>query len=211
MTLRESVINEVLRDPSALASITPRGIRQRAIRLDTVTSLPRSPIEGDEVLYLADDVNSVIWHLRYRPIGSLFKWEWVGGSTLRASNAGTSMTTASTTYVDLSTPGPAITVPLAGDYVVEAWAQAQHGTAAALGTMAIKVGAAATSDTNAVRGQAPANNYDISIAQLSKEISVPTAGTVLTVQFKTNTGTLTVNNAGLINPWMTVRPKRVGA
>ena len=256
MTIREQVIQTVLRDPSALRAVPPRGILHRAIRTDVVSVLPQAPVVGDEVYltvdastravanmlylatgwvqigappvvtaltttgaadgvevyYVADSANGVVWHLRYRAAGSAsYPWEFVGGAEMRATNAGTSMTTTSATYVDLSTVGPTITAPLAGEYRVEAWAQAQHSVASALGTMALKIGSAATSDTNAVRGQAPAANYDVTGLTYSQIVTVSAASTVLKMQFKTNASTLTVNNAGLINPWMTIRPVRVGA
>lgn len=253
--IREDVINQVLRDPSALASIVPRGIRHRSVRIDVVSVLPQSPQDGDEVYLEVDATSHAVAHMLYLraipgwvqtgapPIlttlpatgphegfqvvydtgtagvrwslvydtsdGTTYPWLYVGGAALRATNTGTSMTTTSTAaYVDLSTVGPTLTAPLAGEYEVEAWAQAQNDTAAALGTMALKIGAAATSDTNAVRGQAPAANYDISISVYSQVIAAAAAD-VLKMQFKVNAGTLTVNNAGLLNPWMTVRPVRV--
>jgi hypothetical protein len=81
-----------------------------------VTSLPAGPVDGQEVYYLADGTNGVVWHLRYRAASaSAYKWEFVGGPPLAAVGSDTLDTTASTTPVDLS-PLVAVTVPLAGDY-----------------------------------------------------------------------------------------------
>lgn len=42
-----------------------------------VTSLPANPVDGQEIYFLADSTNGIIWHLRYRVASS--KWEYVGG------------------------------------------------------------------------------------------------------------------------------------
>ena len=204
-------LREALNSSAVFGSYANGSIPQSAVRTPVVSQLPVAGADGDEVYYVADSDNGIVWHFRYRAAGSpSYPWEFVGGPEMRATNAGTSMTTTSATYVDLSTVGPTITAPLAGEYRVEAWAQAQHSVASALGTMALKIGSAATSDTNAVRGQAPAANYDVTGLTYSQIVTVSAASTVLKMQFKTNSATLTVNNAGLINPWMTVRPVRVG-
>jgi hypothetical protein len=51
-----------------------------------VTSLPGSPVDGQEVYYLADDANGIIWHLRYRAArADAYKWEYVGGPPMAAA------------------------------------------------------------------------------------------------------------------------------
>jgi hypothetical protein len=58
-----------------------RGIYANAPR--RVTSLPTSPVEGQEVylvLSLAPNSPDVVWHMRYN--ASLPKWEFVGGSPM---------------------------------------------------------------------------------------------------------------------------------
>jgi hypothetical protein len=93
-------------------------------RIGIVTALPGSPVDGQEIYYLADATNGIVWHLRYRafqangttPNPSAYKWEFLGGAPLRA-NVDTDQTfTAAATYVDAATVGPQITLPLAGDY-----------------------------------------------------------------------------------------------
>ena len=85
-----------------------------------VTSLPSSPIDGQECYYLADDANGVIWHLRYRAASaSPYKWEVVGGSALHAYVAARQTKAAGGAFGALATAGPSITVPVAGDYRVQ--------------------------------------------------------------------------------------------
>jgi hypothetical protein len=87
-----------------------------------VTSLPASPVDGQEVYYVADATNGVIWHLRYRAAApGSYKWEMVGGSGLYvwdpASTGNGAIQNAWTDGTDGAKP--TITLPLAGDYDLE--------------------------------------------------------------------------------------------
>lgn len=80
-----------------------------------VTSLPSSPYDGQEVYYVADAANGILWHLRYNASSSsAYKWEFVGGSELRTSSS-TSVALNSAPFIEL-TPLISIILPLAGDY-----------------------------------------------------------------------------------------------
>jgi hypothetical protein len=80
-----------------------------------VTSLPASPVDGQEVYYLADATNGIIWHLRYRAASaSAYKWEVLGGPPLRGFYA-----TVENFPTVWGSGNPAILVPLAGEYDVE--------------------------------------------------------------------------------------------
>lgn len=81
-----------------------------------VTSLPSNAIDGQEVRYLADNTNGIIWNFRYRAgSSSAYKWEFIGGTPMVA-NQGTGGQTSSNNYQTSNIPQ--ITVPLAGDYSV---------------------------------------------------------------------------------------------
>ena len=83
-----------------------------------VTSLPASPVSNEEVYYLADSTNGIVWHLKYRSgSSSTYKWEFVGGASLYSA-VDTEQSTTSATYAALTTAGPSVTVPLAGDYII---------------------------------------------------------------------------------------------
>lgn len=83
-----------------------------------VTTLPTSPVDGQECYYVADATNGVLWHLRYNAgSASAYKWEFVGGGDRHEGPLG-DLTTSSTTAVAL-TNGPTITLPLAGEYIGE--------------------------------------------------------------------------------------------
>lgn len=83
-----------------------------------VTSLPSSPIDGQEVYYAASTANGVIWHLRYRSgSASSYKWEFLGGPNLTGA-VDTLEGNSTTGWQNLATDGPSITLPLAGDYLI---------------------------------------------------------------------------------------------
>ncbi len=81
-----------------------------------VSSLPTSPPDGQTVHFQSAAMASagVIWQLRYRAAApGPYKWEFVGGSGLHAG--GGYISSSSTTYLG-GTAGPALTLPLAGEY-----------------------------------------------------------------------------------------------
>lgn len=88
------------------------------------TSLPSSPIDGQEIYYAANPTDGVIWHLRYRSgSSSSYKWEFVGGPPLHTSIATQAQSNSVTTGTFSSLGGAAgsainLTVPLIGTYVV---------------------------------------------------------------------------------------------
>lgn len=80
-----------------------------------VTTLPVAPVDGQEIYFVADATNGVLWHLRYNTgSASAYKWEVVGGSALYANNESNVALPAGTTA-----DGTAVPTPLAGDYDVE--------------------------------------------------------------------------------------------
>jgi hypothetical protein len=100
-----------------------------------VTALPTSPVHGQEIEFIADATNGVRWRLRYNAYSaSAYKWEMVGGSDLLGEVVA-DQGFSSTTYVDLGTVGPDITVPLAGDYDLTVGATFYSGAANVNGLM----------------------------------------------------------------------------
>ncbi len=83
----------------------------------TTTTLPTSPVDGQEVYYRVNrgDGTYAYWHLRYN--ASTTYWDFLGGPSMFAQVDAT-QTTTSTTFTNLATVGPSLTVPLAGDYDV---------------------------------------------------------------------------------------------
>jgi hypothetical protein len=105
-----------------------------------VTALPGgTPVEGQEVLYLASDTNGIVWHLRYRGLKadgvtanpSPYKWEYIGGSELWAYTAAAFVQAAANSGIPAADPadGPTLTLPLAGEYVCD-WSYKNNGSPA---------------------------------------------------------------------------------
>ncbi len=103
------------------------------------TTIPTSPApeDGQLIEFLADGTNGVIWQFRYRAASaSTYKWEFVGGAAL-FSTVANAETTASTTYADLTTVGPAVTLPTlpnGGDFDVTFGGRLSIGTGSAVNT-----------------------------------------------------------------------------
>lgn len=93
------------------------GLAQRldALGPGLVTSLPANPIDGQEVVYVADAAAGVLWRLRYRAAAPApYRWEFLGGSGLQAVDAPT--LAAPTAW---GWQAPSLTVPLAGLYEIQ--------------------------------------------------------------------------------------------
>lgn len=113
----------VPRDLQALAEAADGAITQvHTTGAPVVTVLPTLPVDGYEVYYVVDAVNGIVWHLRYRSASaSVNKWEYVGGSALSAelgSQASPGLFDFTAAWLDLSPPGPLLTVPLVGEYEI---------------------------------------------------------------------------------------------
>src|SRR4029077_6354783 len=94
----------------------PRDIQALAVKLDgfsslrppLVTSLPGSPVDGQECYYQADATAGIVWHLRYRAAATgPYKWEYLGGPA-KATEIATAQPTSGTGsgFSDLATIGP---------------------------------------------------------------------------------------------------------
>jgi hypothetical protein len=117
---------DVPRDISALATaLDALDLRRPAL---VTSTLPGSPTDGQECYYLAHSAQGIVWHLRYRTASaSTHKWEAVGGAApihdeIGSGDVSTLESTASLTSAGLSTYGPSVVVPLAGEYEVTALA-----------------------------------------------------------------------------------------
>lgn len=166
-----------------------------------VVALPASPIDQQECIYVVDATNGVKWHLRYRSASaSTYKWEFIGGPPLFAEVT-TAETTASATFTGLTTAGPSVTVPLAGDFFVQIGCRISSGTGNADYDMSYKIGAAAALVANQCgSGTSTATNVSRSRAQAGLA-----ASTVLLAQYAASAFSGT-----FADRFMQVAPRRVG-
>lgn len=181
-----------------------------ATRLDNiatpkyVTALPGSPADGDEIFYQADATAGVIWHLRYRSgSASTYKWEYVGGPPLSAE-VQTKETSASTSYTDLATVGPSLTIPLAGDYEFLLVANASNNTAGAFSYASLKFSTSEAVDNDAAIIMSAIVNAEAHLTQVNMR-TVPSAATVAKLRYRVGSGTGAWQRRRLI-----ARPVRVG-
>lgn len=77
-----------------------------------------TPNDGDECYLVADAANGVIWHMRYNAGGTTYKWEFLGGPSVR-SNIAAGEASSVAAFADLATVGPSFVAPRSGDYEVE--------------------------------------------------------------------------------------------
>lgn len=169
-----------------------------------VTSLPSSPTDGQEIYYAANATNGVIWHFRYRSAAS--KWEFVGGPPLVASVA-TTQTTTSTSYTALTTAGPSITLPLAGDYDVTIGADIYGGYDSSFNPvsamMSYDIGATGASNADAIIYGAYALTASVSSVRRKTGLSAVT----LTAKYKANSNP--ANAPSFSNRFMLITPVRI--
>jgi hypothetical protein len=169
-----------------------------------VTSLPGSPVDGQECYYQADATNGIIWHLRYRSASSsAYKWECVGGSPLGVEVV-TGESSASTTYTSAGFTAMTVSLPLAGDYDVH------HGTDVSVinntGVMGYDIGATAAVDADAVVvGLAGAGAASINVSGARTRRKTVTGAVVLTAKYKTGGASTT-----FLNRFLRAMPVRVG-
>lgn len=188
---------------------------------NVLTALPSSPVDGQEIRYQSTTGGAasmqslgIVWSLRYRALNAdgtananAYKWEFVGGSPLAASVPGQSGAIvvgagAVNTWLDAGPLGPSVTLPLAGDYMVQHGSNinSNQGGAVYNSVCAIGVSNLLPSVVNI-----SAANLWASVAGQPQRITA-TALRVLRQQYQTNTVcSLYVNNASL-----SVTPVAVG-
>jgi len=171
----------------------------------TITTLPTVPFNGQEVFYLADDTNGIVWHLKYREASaSTYKWEVVGGPPMFAY-VGTQQSIAFATYgANYTSTGMtaiSITAPLAGDYDVEVGAQVFNATACQA-NMSYDIGGTGAVDGDSWEVGIAVNTYPAGSSARRK--TALAASTALVAKYKTSAGT-----AFFAKRWMRVTPIRV--
>lgn len=171
-----------------------------------VTSLPSSPVDGQEIYLQTSSMalDGVRWHLAYREASlSPYKWEFVGGGSLR-SWAQTQVSTSGTTYVDLS-GGPSLTIPVAGDYIFTFSVQQWANTALDSARAALKIGSTATTDDeSAPTVSSTAGAFHNPSRTMMR--NVQTAGSVCKLQYRGSSA----NSVEFMRRELLAYPVRVG-
>lgn len=182
-----------------------------------VTSLPGSPVDGQEVNYLADATNGVVWHLVYRAASG--KWLMSGGPQLHSeiANGGNGYLAAlNNAYGDLgspSSPGPSIVVPLAGDYYLSYGFFCYFSNisnANPVGYASPQIGATAATDQDSVQAApgftVPAGQQHMhNEARTIKKVGLA-AGSTIMLKFKYQNAPPVLTD----NRWLDLIPIKVG-
>jgi hypothetical protein len=172
-----------------------------------VTVLPATPVDKQEVYFLADAANGIIWHLRYRAASaSPYKWEFVGGSPMTAEVQPQAALTGN--YNSTGDIGPNVQLPaLAGAYLLSFGANA-YSTHTAVQTAYYGLAFSATeaNDLQAIQwqlaisgGPGRSNSARTFAALLPASVLVRSRG-------KASAG----GSAYVIDRWVSVVPVRLG-
>lgn len=171
-----------------------------------LTSLPASPVDGQEILFLADSTRRTIWHLRYNA-GSSFssKWEPVSTPAPLFSAVDTAeLSTGTVAYQDLATVGPQVTAPVVGDYMLD---YRTHVTSTGVTTplVAPSIGGAAPAANDDAQATIAANSYVVSLSRQREKLGI---AALATIRLRYNPGA--VSGATFSRRSLAVTPLRVG-
>lgn len=88
---------------------------------------PGSPATND--IWIATDVDAVgtVWQFRYNSAETTYKWEFIGGPPTIATVNAFEAANFNSTWGNLTTVGPTVTVARGGDYFITATANASGG------------------------------------------------------------------------------------
>jgi hypothetical protein len=174
-------------------------------RQQIVTALPTTDLyEGLGIIY-DTGTSGVRWNFVYDTTdGSTYPWLFVGGPPLYAEVL-TAQTETSTTYDDLTTSGPAITLPVAGDYDVGIGCDGWNSAPGEAAYMSYAIGASAADDTDAViHREVTLDSLSPTSLWRSRRKTGLTAVT-LTAKYRVSNGTGAFQNRAII-----ATPVRVG-
>lgn len=172
-----------------------------------VASLPTSAGRGDTCQYIADKTNGVIWDLIYDGEGE-YPWKKIGGPPLLEEVEASQALTSNTTFGNLATAGPSITLPLKGTYDVSTnFIAVSNAGTPDVGIMSYSIGATAAVLADATYGYpvtASLNTAEAMAPRLKRKTFIEAVK--LEAKYRTNgSGTLQFANRVIM-----VNPVRVG-
>lgn len=167
-----------------------------------VTALPATPSDGDTCT-LTDNLTTgtYAWQFRYVAARASNKWVFIGGGPI-VSEVATSESTTSGTYVALTTAGPSIAVPVAGDYTVEVGAHITAGGASGTGhKMSYDIGGTGAVDADGIEAGMTTTTSSSNARAQKKALTAVT----LAAKYKAS-----ANTAVFKNRWMRLTPIAIG-
>lgn len=173
--------------------------------LARVTTLPASPVDGQEILFVVDSTNGIVWHLKYNGgSASAYKWEFIGGGCLYSYVDGNN-TISSRSYA--ANGGPSLTLPLAGDYEISYGARAIADAGA--GGHSVQAAPAfngVVEDSNDGIDSYSAGSTSEAMNTTRTRIKTGRPAGCSVVEYSQSD----VGNAGLSSRWLRAVPRRVG-
>lgn len=168
-------------------------------------ALPGSPADGDEFI-LVDSTSAPTWswHLRYVAAKASNKWIFIGGVPLYAEVTTSETHSTVGSYAALTTPGPSITIPVAGDYFVTPGASlATTGAGGTIIYMSYDIGGTGAVDADAITAtQGSGSSAQPSSARVRRK---SLTAVTLTAKYKTS-----ATNVTAYNRWLQVTPIAIG-
>lgn len=191
--LTSTLWNSYLRDN--IDKVLTRGHRSLTVaQFGALTGLEGTAgtVPGDEVYLIADAATGVLWHLVYESTETTYKWRYIGGPPLVVTLL-TAEGTSSATYVDLTTPGPTVVAPRAGDYDVAVGSMGASSSANDTYHQSYTVGAVASSDVWAHRSPCSSFGFGSAAEKTWRQAAVAASASIK-AQYKCNTGAVTFSN-----------------
>lgn len=171
------------------------------------TTLPGSPVNGQRAILVdSTTVPTYAWLFQYvSAITDANEWLFLGGSALRAE-VDTAQTTSSSTYADLATAGPSITIPRAGIYQFRFGAHMSTNPNIVTAYAGLAINGTVASDNDALILLSAAAVDQKAPHAMTRQKTVATAGHVAKLLYKNNDNTDTVT---FEKRWLEVIPVRV--
>jgi hypothetical protein len=171
-----------------------------------VTALPTSgggiPFDGQEVYFLADATNGLRWHCRYDAAST--KWSVMGGPPLVAEVTAAE-TLGTTSYTNLATIGPSITLPANGDYLVTISASTFGTLNTQANSMSYAIGATAAQDADRALIEVNGNTPLTQFMSRTRSKTGLTVGQALVAKYAVAAG----GTATFLNRYMSIAPRRI--
>lgn len=145
--------------------------------------LPTAPRDGRDFYYRLP--NGGIWHFKFNRTTGV--WDFVGGAPM-THDVDAAEGTTSTSYVDLTTDGPTLTLPFAGRYNFHAGVNMFQSGTLNYWVVALKIGSAAEEEWLVVHPTSGASDNYFN-ASRAGERDVSDAGTVCKLRYKVTGGT----------------------
>jgi len=171
------------------------------------TTLPASPVDGQEAILVDSTTASTYqWRFRYNAQStSAYKWEFVGGSSMRSGGGGGTLATTQTAPIDVPN-GPVLALPRAGTYRFTFGASVYNaGTFAGAYATIMQVYNGATSLGNITELRHHSATYDGAAITGDGEATLAAAGSVNIKANLDRTG----SNTTITVPWLELWPVKV--